>query len=674
MTGKFPQIDLEKLEEILYNYQDHPVAIISVFGEQRSGKYFLLNLLCHYLLGNQEVAVFLMDTQGSFNEDMTAGDCSVLFGLSTLLSSLQIYNLPAGLIKENDVQHVGNFASQAKDLIKSEGSASPTTLSSLLILVQNWQRSDYDYGSKGGMEYLEEVMKADQDENKDAWKMIMESFSDVKCHLLPHPGKKVVKQKGSDDFNVKVADLDKNFLVGVNDLAKCLFSEDSLVVKQLDGEPCTGEVLMRLVMELEKTARNGELPEVNTILKVNDIVEFQHKIDEIKSEYFATMKSKTGDRFIDPKMLEQFHDECFQNALKQLDDRDQFEEDQSLKYEARLVKDLKCLYEVILCYNNRRKIQEKSEIMDKVTAVRYIYMEEMEKIAGGRYLEDVDAASVVAETKAIEAFKTSTSDCNQDFVKKCENKLHEAIRSKHGKFETGNEKRKETFQVNLQSLVARYRNEYGIEMDKEIKRNGTKEALTAAHQYVFKSLMVRFINSEFEKCLPCQEEQLNSLMDEIFQCFHNYESKRELQKAEANKKLKMERMERKLDVFYGKLEADYLRIMNKEAGDASEATLNNLHEKIVSLVTAELKRAVPFTSIQENAVETCENKLRRQRWKVKEEGYTNSGALKRSEPTGLIGAAFAVLTDAVFGTKAPPNLYVNTSDLPSLRMLEVLNQ
>ncbi|XP_078495044.1 atlastin-2-like [Ciona intestinalis] len=134
-------------EEIFDNVRDFPVAIICIAGPFRKGKSFLLNLLAHYLIENQsstwfkkgdtqpakvfewkggverntvgihitnkpfiletsdkkKVAVFLMDTQGMFDTKTTTKDCSTIFALSTLLSSVQIYNL-TDQIHENDLQ------------------------------------------------------------------------------------------------------------------------------------------------------------------------------------------------------------------------------------------------------------------------------------------------------------------------------------------------------------------------------------------------------------------------------------------------------------------------------------------------------------------------------------------------------------------------------------------
>jgi atlastin len=52
-----------------------------------------------------------MDTQGAFDSESTVRDCATVFALSTMLSSVQIYNLLHN-IQEDDLQHlqVSKFA------------------------------------------------------------------------------------------------------------------------------------------------------------------------------------------------------------------------------------------------------------------------------------------------------------------------------------------------------------------------------------------------------------------------------------------------------------------------------------------------------------------------------------------------------------------------------------
>ena len=50
-----------------------------------------------------------MDTQGAFDSMSTVKDCATVFALSTLLSSVQIYNLMSNL-QEDDLQHLQVFS------------------------------------------------------------------------------------------------------------------------------------------------------------------------------------------------------------------------------------------------------------------------------------------------------------------------------------------------------------------------------------------------------------------------------------------------------------------------------------------------------------------------------------------------------------------------------------
>lgn len=59
----------------------------------------------HLLIGIFQVVVLLMDTQGAFDTESTVKECATIFALSTMISSVQVYNLHAN-IQENDLQHL----------------------------------------------------------------------------------------------------------------------------------------------------------------------------------------------------------------------------------------------------------------------------------------------------------------------------------------------------------------------------------------------------------------------------------------------------------------------------------------------------------------------------------------------------------------------------------------
>ncbi|KAH9382767.1 hypothetical protein HPB48_023326 [Haemaphysalis longicornis] len=128
-----------------------PLVVISVAGAFRTGKSFLLNFLIRYLrnqgrddwMGDadsplegfswrggcerhtagilvwsevflvtrphgDQVAVLLMDTQGTFDCQTSFKDVTTIFALGALTSSILVYNI-SGNIREDDLQHLQYF-------------------------------------------------------------------------------------------------------------------------------------------------------------------------------------------------------------------------------------------------------------------------------------------------------------------------------------------------------------------------------------------------------------------------------------------------------------------------------------------------------------------------------------------------------------------------------------
>lgn len=52
-----------------------------------------------------KIAIILMDTQGVFDNESTVKDNTVIFALSTMVSSVQIFNVQNN-IQEDDLQHL----------------------------------------------------------------------------------------------------------------------------------------------------------------------------------------------------------------------------------------------------------------------------------------------------------------------------------------------------------------------------------------------------------------------------------------------------------------------------------------------------------------------------------------------------------------------------------------
>jgi len=173
-------LDEDALNEILNkdDIRDKPICIISVAGAFRKGKSFLLNFMLRYLQAGgsedwmgpedgalegfhwrggmerdttgilmwskiflvktptgREVAVALVDTQGSFDKNSTVRDCATIFALSLMTSSVLVYNL-FNNIQEDDLQHLHYFTEYGRLALEDSGQI---PFQKLQYLVRDWQ-------------------------------------------------------------------------------------------------------------------------------------------------------------------------------------------------------------------------------------------------------------------------------------------------------------------------------------------------------------------------------------------------------------------------------------------------------------------------------------------------------------------------------------------------------
>lgn len=104
----------------------------------------------------KEIAVLLMDTQGSFDSESTVRDCATIFALSTMLSSVQIYNLSQN-IGEDDLQHLRLFTEYGRLALEDCGD---TPFQKLQFLIRDWSYPyEAAYGLEGGKEILERRLR-----------------------------------------------------------------------------------------------------------------------------------------------------------------------------------------------------------------------------------------------------------------------------------------------------------------------------------------------------------------------------------------------------------------------------------------------------------------------------------------------------------------------------------
>ncbi|KAL1421940.1 hypothetical protein MTO96_003932 [Rhipicephalus appendiculatus] len=310
-NGHDIEFNESELERILLtdHVKNRPVVVISVAGEYRQGKSFLLSFFLRYLRNNgrsgwmgdvdtplrgfrwgpgdtrettgillwneaflmtnsdgEEVAVLLMDTQGTFDGESTMKESTTIFSLSMLTSSVQIYNVMNN-VNENNLQHLQFFAEYGR-LAQKDSDTKP--FQKLLFLVRDWDRpQNFAFGSHGGKALIEtrlEIKERHDAELKTLRQSILSCFSDIDGFLLPHPGQKVARETS---FDGRLADINEEFRQKLQELVPSVLAPENLLVKQVNGKNLLGEHLMTFFRTYVEVFKGSDLPEPGSILLVS---------------------------------------------------------------------------------------------------------------------------------------------------------------------------------------------------------------------------------------------------------------------------------------------------------------------------------------------------------------------------------------------------------------------
>ncbi|KAK4300265.1 hypothetical protein Pmani_002265 [Petrolisthes manimaculis] len=232
-TGNF-ELDSEALEEVLLNPRvaDKSVCVLAVAGAFRKGKSFLLDFMLRYMSSQQseqwlgdihqplkgfkwsqgperettgvliwskpfvikkqsgeEVAVILMDTQGTFDLQSSMKDSTMVFALATMVSSVLVYNI-INNIQEDDLMNLQLFTSYGKLALEDCDTTSP--FQKLHFLVRDWSYPFVvPYGHQGGQKLLDQILMVTEKQHpahQEVRRDLRKCFRDINCYLMPHPG------------------------------------------------------------------------------------------------------------------------------------------------------------------------------------------------------------------------------------------------------------------------------------------------------------------------------------------------------------------------------------------------------------------------------------------------------------------------------------------------------
>ncbi|KAK6639192.1 hypothetical protein RUM43_007462 [Polyplax serrata] len=400
------ELDEEALESILLqdHVKDRHIVVVSVAGAFRKGKSFLLDFFLRYMkskyilnqgdadwLGSdnsplegfswrggcerdttgillwsevfladlpngEKVGVVLMDTQGAFDSESTVRDCATVFALSTMISSVQIYNLSHN-IQEDDLQHLQLFTEYGRLALEDVGEK---PFQRLQFLVRDWSFPyEAEYGAEGGKKILSRrlaISDKQHPELQSLRKHISSCFMDISCFLMPHPGLKVAT---SSTFDGRLSDIENDFKKCLSTLVPLLLAPENLVVKQISGQKVKAKELVQYFKSYINMYKGNELPEPKSMLMATAEANNLAAVASAKETYQQLMEEICGGTkpYINTERLESEHQRVKDKVVSQFNSKRKMGgEEFSETYRAKLEADLDELLEQFRAHNESKNI------------------------------------------------------------------------------------------------------------------------------------------------------------------------------------------------------------------------------------------------------------------------------------------------------------------------------
>ena len=347
-----------------------------------------------------EVAVLLVDTQGMFDHETTVGLTAAIFGLSTLLSSYQIYNVDKR-IQEDNLQQLALFSEYGRMAFEAEEKAAAmgiseeegqeTVLSSktsgavptkqpfqkIEFLVRDWQNFDTeDETDIKSMEaemsaYLEDVIaEREASDLKETREQINSCFEEVSCFMMTHPGFAVTKNKYEGD----VSKIEPLFMRLLDRYCQRVFDTTGSGDNATDNDDNAPHLEPKTVRGRELSAVElgtyiksyaqmfeeigAHFPKAETMLEATSKANNANAINVGVDTYTEAMNAVAGPHVNDyhqPDYIKAKHDEARKNALSAFDEMANFGSRKAIvdardKVVQKIAKD----YEVFVSLNDGR--------------------------------------------------------------------------------------------------------------------------------------------------------------------------------------------------------------------------------------------------------------------------------------------------------------------------------
>jgi len=272
-----------------------------------------------------------------FDHETTMAVTASIFGLSTLISSYQIFNVDKR-IQEDHLQQLALFSEYGRMAFTEETKSSSSKsdkekkhkpFQHIDFLVRDWQNFDCD--GEGPISKLEKEMDDYLDvvidertakDLQDTREQIHSCFDSIKCFLMTHPGRDVTKKKYKGEVDL----VDPTFLRLLDRYCSKVFG--NLQPKKIQGrELMAAELFAYIKAYANLFATGAKFPEASTMLEATSTannVNATHTSLEVYKSGMDELAGANCTRYVRQEDLESSHKYLMKEATIVFDDMANF--------------------------------------------------------------------------------------------------------------------------------------------------------------------------------------------------------------------------------------------------------------------------------------------------------------------------------------------------------------
>lgn len=178
----------------------------------------------------EKIAIILLDTQGIFDDESSMKECTAIFAISMMMSSVQCFNVMLN-IQESDLQHLHLFTDYGVSIMNSNDEK---PFQKFIFVVRDWP---YSYQNNFGYSAVvtEQKLTATKNQSDEQQKLrarVGSTIDTIQTFLMPFPECVVLEE----NFCGKLRGIEKNFIKCVKQFVPSILAPENLIIRRINGQ------------------------------------------------------------------------------------------------------------------------------------------------------------------------------------------------------------------------------------------------------------------------------------------------------------------------------------------------------------------------------------------------------------------------------------------------------